>query len=350
MNYSKKIDIQRFEALRKLLIKLPEICYDFIISIEPKTSILTRLNYAHDFKIFFGYISETILNNKKPGEITISDIQRITSRDIEMYLEYLTYYTAINGQGRSNSNNGKKRKLCSVRSLFKYMFKHQYISQDVSSLVDTPKIPEKPILRMDYTEIKKLFDHFDSGEKLTPREKAYQKYTYQRDKTILILLLGTGIRISECVGLNINDIDFSNGSFLITRKGGSKTILYLPQEALHELENYIELRKAVHAEQGYEDALFLSMQNRRITVRAVQNMVKKYAGRSIPLKNITPHKIRSTYGTNLYNTTGDIYLVADVLGHKDVNTTKRHYAAINEEKRRIAAQVTEILDRNKDEQ
>lgn len=348
-DYGRKIDIMRREALRKLLIELPEVCYDFMVSIEPRTSILTRLNYAYDFKIFFSYLSESKFNKKNTADISVDDISNITARDIEMFLEYLSYYT-MNGKERTNNNSGKKRKLCSVRSLFKYLYKHQYIKNDVTSLVGTPKIPEKPILKMDYTEVRKLFHNLDSGEKLTPREKAFQKYTLQRDKTIMILLLGTGIRISECVGLNINDIDFEKASFIITRKGGNKALLYLPAEVMEELENYMEIRKHRKTEPGHENALFLSMQNSRITARAVQNMVKKYAGRSIPLKNITPHKFRSTYGTNLYNTTGDIYLVADVLGHKDVNTTKRHYAAINEEKRRIAAQVTEILGNDDDEQ
>ena len=77
---------------------------------------------------------------------------------------------------------------------------------------------------------------------------------------------------------------------------------------------------------GHEDALFLSLQNRRMAVRSVENLVKKYSRLVTTVKNITPHKLRSTYGTTLYQETGDIYLVADVLGHKDVNTTKKHYA------------------------
>jgi site-specific recombinase XerD len=79
------------------------------------------------------------------------------------------------------------------------------------------------------------------------------------------------------------------------------------------------------------------MQRKRITVKAVENLVKKYSKMVTNVKNITPHKLRSTYGTNLYRETGDIYLVADVLGHKDVNTTRRHYAQIEDDRRREAA-------------
>lgn len=79
-------------------------------------------------------------------------------------------------------------------------------------------------------------------------------------------------------------------------------------------------------------------------VRSVQNLVKKYARVITPLKNISPHKLRSTFGTNLYNETGDIYLVADVLGHSDVNTTRRHYAAMSDENRRVAAHKIHLRD------
>ena len=79
------------------------------------------------------------------------------------------------------------------------------------------------------------------------------------------------------------------------------------------------------------------MQKNRISVRAVENLVKKYSRTVTTLKNITPHKLRSTYGTQLYRETGDIYLVADVLGHRDVNTTRKHYADIEDERRRKAA-------------
>ena len=92
--------------------------------------------------------------------------------------------------------------------------------------------------------------------------------------------------------------------------------------------------------------LFLSIQNRRITVRAVENLVKKYAKTVTTLKKITPHKLRSTFGTNLYNETGDIYLVADVLGHKDVNTTRKHYAAMQDANRRKAARIIHLREEN----
>lgn len=144
--------------------------------------------------------------------------------------------------------------------------------------------------------------------------------------------------MSECVGIDMDDLDFDVGGFLVTRKGGNQAILYFPDEVVGPLKAYLAERKTIEALPGHENALFLSLQKTRMSVRAMENMVKKYAQIAAPLKKrISPHKLRSTFGTNLYNETGDIYLVADVLGHADINTTRRHYAAMQDQHRRYAA-------------
>ena len=153
----------------------------------------------------------------------------------------------------------------------------------------------------------------------------------------MTLLLGTGIRVSECVGLDLNDVDFKNNGIKIIRKGGYETVVYFGEEVEEALLSYISEREHIIAASGSENALFLSMQNRRISVRAVENLVKKYSQLVTSLKKITPHKLRSTYGTSLYREPGGVSLVADVLGHRDVNTTRKHYAAIEDERRRSAA-------------
>ena len=108
--------------------------------------------------------------------------------------------------------------------------------------------------------------------------------------------------------------------------------------------DYLEERNHIIPAEGHEKALFLSLQNRRMAVRSVENLVKKYSSRVTTLKKITPHKLRSTYGTALYQESGDIYLVADVLGHKDVNTTRKHYAAQADERRRKAARMVHLRE------
>ena len=160
---------------------------------------------------------------------------------------------------------------------------------------------------------------------------------------LLTLLLGTGIRVSECVGLDLKDLDFESNGIRIKRKGGYESIVYFGDEVETALLDYLEQRHHIPM-QGHENALFLSLQNRRMAVRSVENLVKKYASRVTTLKKITPHKLRSTYGTSLYRETGDIYLVADVLGHKDVNTTRKHYAALEDERRRSAANKVRLRD------
>jgi site-specific recombinase XerD len=157
-------------------------------------------------------------------------------------------------------------------------------------------------------------------------------------------MLGTGIRVSECVGLDIADVDLKNNGIKVHRKGGAEVVVYFGEEVRGALCDYLSERKDINAAVGHEDALFLSMQNKRISVRAVENLVKKYSKLVTNLKNITPHKLRSTYGTSLYRETGDIYLVADVLGHKDVNTTRKHYAAIEDDRRRKAAKYVHLRE------
>ena len=218
------------------------------------------------------------------------------------------------------------------------------IENNPASLVPLPKRPEKEIIRLEPNEVAILLDQVEAGTKLTKKELEYHKKTKIRDIALLTLLLGTGIRVSECVGLDINDVNFDEAGIKIRRKGGFETVIYFGEEVETALLDYLEERERIIPAEGHEKALFLSLQNRRMAVRSVENLVKKYASRVTSLKKITPHKLRSTYGTTLYKETGDIYLVADVLGHKDVNTTRKHYAAIEQERRRRAANAVQLRE------
>lgn len=206
-----------------------------------------------------------------------------------------------------------------------------------------PKIYEKPIVKLEIDEVARLLDIVESGEALTDKQKVYHQFTKKRDLAIVAMLLGTGIRVSECVGLNLEDIDFNYNGIKITRKGGHETIVYFSREVEGILRDYLEERKTKESK-SLDQPLFLSLQNKRISVRTVQLLVKKYSELVTQLKKITPHKLRSTYGTQLYQETGDIYLVADVLGHKDVNTTKKHYAKMDDERRRQAASIIKLRE------
>ncbi len=333
------------ENLKKILSDLPEFCISFFRGIENTTSILTRVNYAYELRLFFSFLclELKLLHYETIKDITVDDLKMLNSEHIEKYLEYSNCY--YDGEGLvTNSEYGKSRKLSAIRSFFKYYFRKGILPSNVASLVQLPKIHEKPIIRLEADEVANLLDMVETGEDLSPAQLCYHKFNKTRDTAILTLFLGTGIRISELVGINLADIDFRVNGFKVTRKGGSQAVLYFGSEPEKALKAYLEERKIITPQQGHEDALFLSLQKRRISVRSVQNLVVKYARIISPLKKISPHKLRSTYGTMLYQETGDIYLVADVLGHKDVNTTKKHYAAISDEKRRMAAKAVKLRD------
>lgn len=325
-------------ALRKVLRELPEFCYDFFTGIENRTSALTRLNYGYDLRIFFEFMfNETnAFNGKNINTLEPEDLNNVKAQHIERFLSYLSSYEDKNGELKTNSERGKSRKLSTIRAFFKYFYQKEMISQNVASKVPTPKLHDKNIIRLEHDEIPKFLDEVDSGDDLSGHAKGFHKITRRRDLAMLTLLLGTGMRVSECVGLNVDDVDFKTNALKITRKGGNQVVLYFSDEVKVALFDYIEERNQ-NPYLKTEPALFVSLQNKRITPRAVQKLVKKYAEIVTPLKHITPHKLRSTYGTELYRQTGDIYIVADVLGHKDVNTTKKHYAAITEDIRKKAA-------------
>ncbi len=331
--------------MREVLDTLPLFCKQFFRGIQEYTSSRTRLAYAYDIRVFFEYMH---LNNShcKKMEITdfpLSILDLIKREDIEEYLDYVTLYQK-DGKEITNEERGKSRKLAALRSFYNYYFRSELIQTNPAALVPMPKQHEKEIVRLDVDEVAILLDQVEAGTKLTKNQLRYHAKTKVRDIALLTLLLGTGLRVSECVGLDIGDIDFKNNAIRIRRKGGYEAIVYFGDEVTDALHDYLEKRLHIIPLSGHETALFLSMQNRRLSVRAVENLVKKYAQTVTTLKKITPHRLRSTYGTSLYRETGDIYLVADVLGHKDVNTTRKHYAALEDERRRKAANVVKLRE------
>lgn len=328
----------------ELQAELPYFCAEFFYGTSNNTSALTRLNYAYDLRIFFNYISEI---KKIPVEkMKVEVLNGVTSTDIERFLNYLSCYK-FDGKVLSCDEKGKKRKLSTIRALFRYFFNKNAIDSNVASKVPTPKLHEKEIIRLENGEVNELLAYADSDDAFSEKKQAYHKKLKERDYAILSLFLGTGIRISELVGLNVDDFDFEQNSFVVTRKGGSRTILYYNDEVKDAILRWLDVRYDLKLEDD-EQALFISLKNARISTRAVQVLVKNYAKEVTPLKHITPHKLRSTFGTDLYRKTGDIYAVADFLGHKDVNTTRKHYAAISQDSRKNSVEFVKL--RNDDEE
>jgi len=348
--YFEQREIACLEKLEFIIESLPYYVRDFFVGVELRTSPLTRLNYGYDLRVFFDFLSKKVFRGKTPEQIKLSDLAKLDASDIEYFLSYLSNYE-INGKKERCTETGKARKLSTLRAFYKYYFNKNLLPANTPTKVTMPKIHEKEIIRLDSNEkideIGEMLYTVESGNGLTRKQKDYHEKTKFRDIAIVTLFLGTGIRISELVGLNIDDIDFNTNSFVVTRKGGNRATLYFNDEVSKPLKHYIETTRKDQV-QNDEKALFISLQQKRISTRIVQELVKKYAKIASPLKKITPHKLRSTFGTNLYKTTGDIYVVADCLGHKDVNTTKKHYAALTDDIRKRAAQAVTLKKNNED--
>lgn len=344
-NYHDETNRNNIIKLRELLNGLPSFCRTFFRAIENSTASRTRIAYAYDLGVFFEFLHQ---RNPVCREMDIKDyplslLNDIGREDIEEYMEYLSLYEK-DGIEYTNDERGKYRKLSSLRTFFNYFYKNDMISENVASKVPMPKLHEKEIIRLDPNEVAILLDQVEEGTKMTKSQLKFHEKTRVRDLALLTLLLGTGIRVSECVGLDLNDVDFDNLAIRVRRKGGYEDVVYFGEEVEEALGAYLEERKRIIPQQGHEDAFFLSLQNRRLAVRSVENLVKKYTSLVTTTKKITPHKLRSTYGTTLYQETGDIYLVADVLGHKDVNTTRKHYAAMKDSNKRKASRSVRLRE------
>ena len=346
-NYHEEVRTKNILALRELLKELPPFLWDFFIGISQTKGSRTQMAYALDLRLFFEYLAgnEPAFKGKAAAALDMEDLKRVSAEHIERFIAYITMYRREDKPGGRyvhNHREGQSRKLAAIRTMFAYFYKRKHLPANPAELVDFPKLSQKAITRLEPDEVVKLLDEVESGDGLTPRQKKLHDAQKTRDLAIVTLLLGTGIRISECVGINLEHVDFGINGVKVRRKGGDEAVVYFGDEVEEALRAYLAVRKDITPLAGHEAALFLSGQRRRITDRAVELLVKKYAASVTPLKNISPHKLRSTFGTSLYRETGDIYLVADVLGHSDINTTRKHYAEMGDEQRRRAARVVRL--------
>ena len=342
--YSEQQRIKYTQKLNDIMDMLPDFTRDYFFSLEYTKQPRTKVAYAMDLRGFFEFIRERKYNSYESlKQITLADAENISSTDIIEYLRHSRLYVK-NGREVTISERAAKRKLSSLRSFYGYYNKQGLMKKNPAFQVDMPKIHDQAITRLDVNEVAELLDNVESGNRLTKNQLAAHEELKTRDLALLTLLLGTGIRVSECVGLDINDVDFDNDRIKVVRKGGAESFVYFGDEVREALLDYMDERSTLQPAAGHENALFISRNNKRLCVRSVENLVKKYAMTVTTVKHITPHKLRSTYGTNLYQESNDIYLVADVLGHKDVNTTRKHYAEIVDNNRRKARNMVQLRE------
>lgn len=348
-----------------LLDELPDYVRSFFVSKDQDYQIKTKIAYALDIKTFLNWFLDACSDKtdaKSIKAITCKDLENLSYDDIDLYLVYLSQYRTLNKKHEiitvKNSEHGKARKLATLRVLFKFLLKRRFITFNPVELAEIPKIHnDKGIVTLSDKQQDIFLNKAYRGEgrpikKDGQTERGKKKAATMRQKTkyrdyaILCTLLSSGIRVSELCNIDMFDINFDEQYFVITRKGGSKAPqVYFGKTALDAIRNYIDNERyaiAGYSKNDPEYLRFLSAdgplfitghkdgQLKRITPRRIQQIVKEYSA-FINAKNekITPHTLRKTFGTELFNEYKDLLLVKNALGHSDTSTTSKYYVGYN---------------------
>lgn len=351
MTYKEEQEHLERIKLNRLKEELPEYMGRFFTGLDSSTSIKTRVAYAIDMKNFLQYVQEYNPMYREQGikNIPLIFFEELTAMDIEEYLEHISEYIPLNGVDsdiRQNKNEAKMRKLASLKAFYKYNNKNSILKANPTLAVDMPKLEKKNIIILEDDEMRDFMYVVKTGEGMSAKQKQFHNKTCIRDTALYTLLLGTGMRVSELVGLDIDDVDLKRNKLRITRKGGNEATIYIGEEVAEVLRDYIENDRDNYLKdieiESEKKALFFSKKHQRLSVRQIEDMTKKYAKIAIPIKKgkVTPHKMRSTFATNAYNMTQDAALVANMLGHSSTEITMKKYAKMDA--RRVANTAKEV--------
>lgn len=322
-------------AYEHTLADLPSYC-NLYFAWETSHSVSTKLAYAKDLYIFFNYLITKCSDRFSYGivsDIPLESLKHVNSSDILLYLEYLSSYTVIypNGTSKtySNSGSGKKRKLAPVKNFFRYLKLFNHIDEDPTSHIKNPSPNSKAVVILSEKQQDHLIKEMQTGSRKSERQLVYHENTKYRDTAILLTFLGTGVRVSELVNMNIFDIDFEEQCISIIRKGSKKEFVYFNDSVLSILADYIDYERRKFIEgKGDPDAngpLFLSNRGTRISVDRVEGIIKEAAKRVLPENiDVSCHTLRKTYGSYICREYG-IHLAQMALGHSDVSTTSKYY-------------------------
>lgn len=330
------------QRTNKRVRELPEYVEDYIFENKDSKEPQTLLAYAKDITLFFDYLAYSgFIEDENYADVTIDVLQSLTKRDVQRFLDYLEDYekTYQTKTGKTvtrtfkNDTYGKARKLAAVRELFEFLTDKGLLNKNVARTIKFKVITRGYIKdRLTNEQIKDLFNAIEDSGKT---KKKHAEHVSLRDYTILTILAYSGIRISELVQLDLNDISLHDESMLVLRKGGKKQKIDLSPKIIQQLNVYLPYRETLVAKSREdEQSVFLSMQGKRPNAQTILNSLKKYgeiAGIPFP---VTPHVLRRTFGTNVYRQEGDMYLVADMLGHSSAETTRKHYVSIDEDRKK----------------
>ena len=346
--YQNNLQIDLNLKTQEVVKELPDFMSKFFKDLKTKgMSERTRLEYAHDMKRFFEFVSEQAgFKDKDLNSMKASDVfDVLTFDDIQEYLDTLNFKMVKNDEGKYVEDNAKattkSRRISSLRSVYNFYYKIGEIKNNMANLLDLPKLPKNTITVLDKGQIDRILEAVTDTSEMKDGEIKRHSKIMKRDYAIMMLFFGTGIRVSELVGIDLSDIDFYNASIIITRKGGDHDTVFFPESVEFALKDYIENDRDTLLANNDSPALFISMHHKRMTVRSVQLAVENYAKKAEINLGITPHVLRKTFGTSLYKETGDIYLTSSALNHKSINTTVKFYTKMEDEHRRKAASVIE---------
>lgn len=319
----------------KIQKQMPSFLRSYFSYLKGNVLPMTRLAYLHDVRFFFNYlISETDLTKAADmKEITSEELNGIEASDINLFIDYCRRYMVEDGDTVTvyeNSNKTLSRKKSSVSVLFKQLYRDGLIEKNITDGFDPIRVPkpgEREIKALQDDEVMIMLDAVTNGTGLTDHERKYWEKTKLRDKAILMMFVTYGLRLSELQQLNVSSFNFSRGEFKIYRKRGKESIMPLNRSVVMVVTDYLTTeRNTVIAENNAaEDALFLSLQGKRITERAIRELVKKYTSIAMGTsrdEGYSPHKLRATAATSLIGRGNSIYDVQALLDHEQVTTTQ----------------------------
>ncbi|TDP58519.1 tyrosine-type recombinase/integrase [Aminicella lysinilytica] len=324
-----------FQECEDLEAQMPKFLRSFFVYLKGNVLPMTRLAYLHDIKFFFTYLLEEtdLIKGDTIDKITLKELDSVRAVDVNMFLDYCRKYKVETDKTITiyeNHNKTLARKKSSISVMFKHLYREEMVSKNITDGFDPIKVPkagEREIKALQDDEVMVMLDAVSTGSGLTNHERSYWEKTKKRDKAILILFLTYGLRLSELQQLNISSFNFSRGEFKIYRKRGKESIMPMNNSVTMVINDYINHERADDSslDPEYKDALFLSLQGRRMTERQIRELVKKYT--SIAMKTsrksgYSPHKLRATAATSLIGRGNSIYDVAALLDHEQVTTTQ----------------------------